>query len=136
MAGIHEVYRAEDLTILNVVWAPLMILLPHEHRMWATIGIYSGREDNIVWTPSGDAVEASSSASLSEKEVFSLPEDAVHSVLNPIGRLTGAIHIYGGDFFMPGRSEWDPESLRRRPFDLAAAKRSFELAQKRFEAAH
>ena len=40
-AGIHELYRADDLTMLNVVWAPLMILLPHEHLMWATIGIYT-----------------------------------------------------------------------------------------------
>ncbi|HTF90250.1 MAG TPA: hypothetical protein VK843_17675, partial [Planctomycetota bacterium] len=94
-AGIHEVYRAADLTILNVIWAPLMILLPHEHRMWATIGIYTGREDNILWQRSGSRVEASGAASLSEKETYSLPEDIVHSVTNPIERMTGAIHIYG-----------------------------------------
>ena len=27
-------------------------------------------------------------------------------------RLTGAIHIYGGDFFAAERSEWDPETLK------------------------
>src|SRR5262245_59777877 len=47
--GLHTVYRADDLTILNVVWAPLMLLFPHNHNMWASIGIYTGREDNIVW---------------------------------------------------------------------------------------
>ena len=46
--------------------------------------------------------------------VFGLGRDAIHSVTNPIRRLTGAIHIYGGDFFKPGRSEWDAESLRER----------------------
>src|SRR5262245_37283620 len=28
-AGIHPLHHAADLTILNVVWAPLMVLLPH-----------------------------------------------------------------------------------------------------------
>jgi len=133
-AGIHQVYRASDLTILNVVWAPLMVLLPHEHRMWATIGIYSGREDNIVWKRAGPRVEAHGAASLSERDVFSLREDAVHSVINPIERTTGAIHIYGGDFFDTPRSEWDAQTLLERPFDLERARRVFEESNRRFEA--
>jgi predicted metal-dependent enzyme (double-stranded beta helix superfamily) len=133
-AGIHTLHRAPNLTILNVIWSPLMILLPHDHRMWATIGIYGGREDNILWQRNGSLVEANGAASLSEKEVFSLPDDAVHSVTNPIERLTGAIHVYGGDFFAEGRSEWDAETLRQRPFDLERARRTFEEAKRRFEA--
>ena len=135
-AGIHPLYHAADLTILNVVWAPLMLLLPHNHNMWATIGIYTGREDNITWTKHGSTIEASGATSLSEKEVFPLPAPAIHSVTNPIGRLTGAIHIYGGDFFAKGRSEWDAESLRERPFDLEAARRTFDEANQRFQAGH
>ena len=133
-AGIHTLYNAEDLTILNVIWAPLMLLLPHNHNMWASIGIYTGREDNITWERQGAVIEAAGAESLSEKEVFALPDTAIHSVTNPIGRLTGAIHIYGGDFFAKGRSEWDAEALRERPFDLDAARRSFQEATKRFQA--
>jgi hypothetical protein len=48
-AGLHKLYQAHDLTILNVVWAPMMTLVPHNHEMWAVIGIYTGREDNIFW---------------------------------------------------------------------------------------
>jgi len=131
-AGIHTLYRAPDLTILNVVWAPLMVLLPHNHRMWATIGIYSGREDNILWRPAGPRVGAFGAASLSEKDVFDLPDDAIHSVVNPIPRLTGAIHVYGGDFFEAPRSEWDSDTLRERPFDIEAARRVFREAAQRF----
>jgi len=131
-AGIHTLYRAPDLTILNVVWAPLMVLLPHNHRMWATIGIYSGREDNILWRPAGPRVGAFGAASLSEKDVFDLPDDAIHSVVNPIPRLTGAIHVYGGDFFAAPRSEWDSDTLRERPFDIEAARRVFREAAQRF----
>jgi len=110
-AGIHTLYHGDDLTILNVIWAPLMVLLPHNHNMWASIGIYSGREDNITWERTGHVIEAAGAASLSEKEIFGLPDTAIHSVTNPIKRMTGAIHIYGGDFFAPGRSEWDSETL-------------------------
>jgi predicted metal-dependent enzyme (double-stranded beta helix superfamily) len=111
-----------------------MLLLPHDHNMWATIGIYTGREDNIIWRRRGREVRAVGAASICEREVFPLPEDAVHSVTNPIGRPTGAIHIYGGDFFVTdGRSEWDPETLCQRPFDLEAARARFREATERFE---
>ncbi len=131
--GVKTIYRAPDLTILNVVWAPLMVLLPHNHNMWASIGIYTGREDNIVWERKGSVIEASGAASLSEKEVFALPADAIHSVTNPIPRMTGAIHIYGGDFFAVPRSEWDSETLRERPMDLEAFQKRFQDADERFK---
>jgi len=134
VAGLHTLHHSDDLTVLNVVWAPLMILLPHNHNMWASIGIYTGREDNITWQRKGAVVEAVGAASLSEKEVFPLPEDAIHSVNNPIPRLTGAIHVYGGDFFAPtGRSEWDPETLTERALDMDAVRARFREANDRFE---
>src|SRR5215831_9407886 len=111
---IQTLYRADDLTILNVIWAPWMTLLPHNHQMWAVIGIYTGREDNIFWrrvpgSPEGK-VEAAGARALSEKDAEPLGRDIIHSVTNPIPRLTGAIHVYGGDFFGVPRSEWDAES--------------------------
>ena len=71
-------------------------------------------------------------ASLSEKDVFDLPDDAIHSVVNPIARLTGAIHVYGGDFFAATRSEWDSETLDERPWDVERARRVFREAAQRF----
>ena len=133
-AGIHPIHRSRDLTILNVVWAPKMVLLPHNHNMWASIGIYTGREDNILWAPQRDRVTATGAASLSARQVLGLPAEAIHSVTNPIGRLTGAIHIYGGDFFAPGRSEWDAETLQERPWDLDSARSEFAKAARRFAA--
>src|SRR5260370_39951550 len=48
-AGIKEIYRSPDLSILNVVWAPRMMVMPHNHHMWAVIGVYGGREGSILW---------------------------------------------------------------------------------------
>jgi predicted metal-dependent enzyme (double-stranded beta helix superfamily) len=129
-AEIQTLCRSEDLTILNVIWGPHMTLLPHNHQMWAVIGIYTGREDNIFWRRvpggSGGKLEAAGARALCEKDAEPLGRDIIHSVTNPIGRLTGAIHVYGGDFFAVPRSEWDPESLLEQRCDVDRIMRQFE----------
>ena len=56
--GLHVLYRSPDLTVLDVIWPPLMTLYPHDHRMWAAIGIYSGREDNAFYRRDDDSLSA------------------------------------------------------------------------------
>jgi predicted metal-dependent enzyme (double-stranded beta helix superfamily) len=129
-AGIQTLFRSDSLTILNVIWGPHMTLFPHNHQMWAVIGIYTGREDNIFWrrvpgSPSGQ-LEAAGARALREKDAEPLGHNIIHSVTNPIPRLTGAIHVYGGDYFAPGRSEWDPESLLEQPCSVDRIVRQFE----------
>jgi predicted metal-dependent enzyme (double-stranded beta helix superfamily) len=131
-AEIQRLYNAPDLTILNVIWAPRMTLMPHDHRMWAVIGIYSGREDNIFWRRIAESaehrIEAARARALSSGDVVSLGRDIIHSVTNPIPRLTAALHIYAGDFFTQQRSQWDPESLLEQPYDVHEVQRLFEEA--------
>ena len=128
-AGLHKLYHAPDLTILNLVWGPMMTLMPHNHQMWAVIGIYSGREDNIFWRrlpDSSSRVEAASARSLCVGDAAPLGHNIIHSVTNPIPRLTAAIHVYGGDFFAAERSEWDPETLTEGPYSAERTMRRFE----------
>ena len=129
MGGIDTLYHGGDLTILNVVWAPLMTVVPHEHRMWAVIGVYTGAEDNMFWRRIGVAgaskIEAAGARSLRVGDAEPLGRDIVHSVTNPIPRLSGAIHVYGGDFFAVERSEWDPERLTEQSYDMERVKRRF-----------
>ena len=118
--GIQTLHRSAELTVLKVLWSPGMVLMPHNHEMWAVIGIYTGREDNILWRrlEGGSRVEAAGARSLGPGETLAMGPEAIHSVINPLGRITGAIHVYGGDFFGVPRSEWDPENLEERPLDL------------------
>jgi len=138
-AGVNKIYNAGNLTILNLVWGPHMTLLPHNHQMWAVIGIYTGREDNIFWRRiSGDPagrVEAAGAKAMSPKDCAPLGKDVIHSVTNPSMRLTGAIHVYGGDFFKEPRSEWDPDTLKETPYDLEKNLRLFEESNARLTAA-
>jgi len=54
-AEIVRLHVSPELTVLKVVWAPGMRFGPHDHRMWAAIGIYTGTEDNAFYRRSGDA---------------------------------------------------------------------------------
>lgn len=130
-AEVQKLYHAPDLTILNVIWGPMMTIMPHNHQMWAVIGIYSGREDNVFWRRLPDAngkVEAAGARALCVGDAEPLGHNIIHSVTNPIPRLTGAIHVYGGDFFAAERSEWDPETLQEGRYDLTKNMKLFEDA--------
>jgi len=135
-AGIETLYRSPKLTILNFAWAPCMSLMPHNHQMYAVIGIYSGREDNLFWRRTETGIEAAGAKSLGAGDVATLGRNIIHSVLNPIGKMTTAIHVYGGDFFEPDepRSEWDHETLEEQPWDIDRVRTLFKQAETRFNA--
>ena len=128
--GIQSIHRSPELTIINVLWPAHMVIMPHNHSMWAVIGVYGGREDNMLWRrlpdDSDGRIEAAGAIALSTKDAQAFGPDVIHSVVNPIQRVTGAIHVYGGDFFGAKRSEWDPESLSEKPYDVEKALRMFK----------
>ncbi|MDP6874542.1 MAG: hypothetical protein QF521_13520 [Alphaproteobacteria bacterium] len=139
-AGVYPLYQADDLTVINFVWAPYMTLLPHNHHMFAVIGLYGGREDNVFWrrleAEDGPALEAAGAESMGPGQAATLGPEIIHSVANPISKLTPAIHVYGGDFFNPPvpRSQWDHETLIEEPWDMQNTHKVFRQADLRFKA--
>jgi len=129
-SGITTIHRSDDLTILNVVWAPLMSIYPHDHRTWAVIGIYGGQEDNAFYRrrKDGSGLDLVNDRSLSEEEAISLGADAIHAVTNPRRKYTGAIHVYGGDFFAIERSEWESAQAPEQRYSVDRAMRTFAEA--------
>jgi predicted metal-dependent enzyme (double-stranded beta helix superfamily) len=130
-AGLDVMNRSSRLTIFAAHWAPQMSLPAHDHRMWALIGLYIGREDNIHWQRTADGLQAHSATVLFPGDVAALPADAIHSVTNPLTQFTGGIHIYGGDFFDTPRSQWDPETLAEEPSNGAKIRAVFERENRR-----
>jgi predicted metal-dependent enzyme (double-stranded beta helix superfamily) len=133
-AGLNVLHHSAELTILNVVWPPLMSLFPHDHRMWAAIGIYSGREDNTFFRRSGGSLVRSGGKELVDGSVLLLGDEVIHAVHNPArSSYTGAVHVYGGDFFGTPRSQWDAETLQEHPYDVEASRRAFDRAEQAFQ---
>ncbi len=133
-AEIGTLYRSPELTILNIIWAPGMYLYPHDHRMWAAIGLYGGREDNIFYRRTPEGLIPAGGKDLQTADSILLGKDAIHAVTNPLRQFTGALHVYGGDFFGVPRSEWDPQTLEEHPYDVEKAKRVFLEANERLRA--
>ena len=129
--GLTLLHHAADLTVLHVVWAPKMTLYPHDHRMWALIGIYAGQEDNAFYRRTGPGqptLAPSGGKSLTTGDTVMLGDDTIHGVTNPRRRLTGAIHVYGGDFVNQPRSQWGPGPVEERPYDMEDLRRQFAEA--------
>jgi predicted metal-dependent enzyme (double-stranded beta helix superfamily) len=127
-AQLTKLHVADDLTVLQVVWGPGQRIRPHDHRTWATIGIYSGGEDNSFYRRADGGLAESGGRELRPKDVCLLGDDTIHAVHNPTTEFAGAIHIYGGDFFEIERSEFDPETFEERPYDNATTLAGFEAA--------
>lgn len=130
-SGLTLLHHADDLTVLHVVWAPSMSIYPHDHRMWAAIGIYAGREDNAFYrreAPGARTLTESGGTRLDTGDTVVLGDDAIHSVTNPLRTLTGAIHVYGGDFVNQPRSRWGPGPREERPYDMEDSMRQFAEA--------
>ena len=131
-ANITPLHHDHDLTIVNIVWTPGMAAYPHDHRMWALIGLYGGREDNTFYRRSPAGLQAAGGTQLGIGDTALFGESIIHSVVNPLRVFTGAIHIYGGDFFGTPRSDWDPETLQERPYDVERARKLIADANERW----
>ena len=77
-------------------------------------------------------IEAAGAMALMAGDAVPLERDIIHSVTNLIPRPTGALHVYGGDFFGVERSEWDPEPLLEQRYDVAKNMRLFDEANAQF----
>jgi predicted metal-dependent enzyme (double-stranded beta helix superfamily) len=133
--GITPLHHTPELTVLHVVWTPGMRLYPHEHNMWAAIGLYGGQEDNAFFRRTPAGLQPSGGTELTERNVLLMGDDAIHSVANPRREHAVALHVYGGDFFAAdGRSEWDADTLEERPRDMQRTARLFEEANARWAA--
>lgn len=120
-------FTSENLSIIKAVWAPRMRFRPHNHLMWAAIGLFGGQEDNAFYRRCGDGIVVSGGRELREGDVALLGDDTIHTVENPRHSLTGAIHVYGGDITArSGRSEWDEDTGEEIAYDFERTRRYFE----------
>ena len=132
--GISAIHNADDLTILRVAWTPGMAINPHEHRMWAVIGMYGGQEDNAFYRRAVGGLEPAGGREVPAGDVLLLGDDVIHAVANSRREYAVALHVYGGDFFSVERSEWDFGTYEERPRDIARTQQLFDEANARWMA--
>jgi len=111
-------YRSAELTVLNVSLRPGMLSIPHDHRMWAVIGIYQGEETNTFYRRGEAGLEESNHRTVHAGEAILLGADVVHAIENPLDRPTLGLHVYGGDLIGEARSMWSPHDGKEHPYDI------------------
>ena len=122
----EALYRGSDLLVLHGVLPPTPKPVdPHDHRMWAVVGVYHGQEDNQLFARTDGAVlEPTERFSLTPGEIRPLDAATIHSVQAAGGRYLGAVHVYGGDLFGTPRSTW--RDGVEQPHDESALPAFFE----------
>jgi predicted metal-dependent enzyme (double-stranded beta helix superfamily) len=129
-AGFDVLYAADNLSILNFIWAPGMELHAHNHNLWAVIGIYTGNEENTFYVKRDDTIVKQNSKNVTAGNVVMLGREVIHSVKNVTKKFTGGIHIYGGDFINIKRSQWDNSSAKESAYDMQQTRQIFADANR------
>jgi predicted metal-dependent enzyme (double-stranded beta helix superfamily) len=121
--GDMAIYRSPELTILKAAVPARFKSPPHNHLMWAVIGVYDGQENNYFYRRSGESLEAAGGRELQPPDVLVLGTDAIHAIENPLDRTSFAIHVYGGDLPAAPRRMWNPFTLQEEPFEYQSMMR-------------
>ena len=111
------IYRSPELTVLKAAVPAGFKSPPHNHLMWAVIGVYDGQENNYFYRRSGDSLETAGGKDLKPPDVLVLGVDAIHAIANPLERTSYAIHVYGGDLPGAPRRMWNPSTLKEEAFE-------------------
>jgi predicted metal-dependent enzyme (double-stranded beta helix superfamily) len=111
-------FRSPELTVLNVTLRPGALSAPHDHHMWAVIGIYGGVETNTFYRRTAGRLVEANRRTVPTGEAVLLGEDVIHTVENPLETPTRGLHVYGGDLLGAARSMWDPKTGREAPYDI------------------
>ena len=112
--GITVLTASPQLTVQRVVWPAGVRIPPHDHRMWAVVGVYRGREDNALFRRADHMLHQTGGRQVDTGEVLVLDADAIHAVANSSTAPCVALHVYGGDLEGTPRSTWTPDE---QPFD-------------------
>jgi predicted metal-dependent enzyme (double-stranded beta helix superfamily) len=111
-------FRSSELFVLNAVVYPHFKSPPHDHRMWAVIGIYEGQENNTFYRRSSERLEEINHREIRAGEAVFLGPDVIHAIENPLGSNTLGLHVYGGDIIAATRSMWHPHTGEELPYDV------------------
>jgi predicted metal-dependent enzyme (double-stranded beta helix superfamily) len=80
-----------------------------------------------VPNPAKYQIEAAGGAALGIGDVTILGRDVIHSMVNPLAKISGATHVYDGNFLAIQRSMWDAKTLAEQPYDINAVAKGMPL---------
>ncbi len=114
--GERVLCQDKDLTVLNVRIPAGFCSPPHNHTIWAVVGIYEGQEDNTFYRLVDGEVRMIERHEVRAPGVLTLDGSTIHAIANPLAQLSCGLHVYGGHLDDAPRSLWDPDTHQPAPF--------------------
>lgn len=123
-ARIETLHASPRLTVQVIAWPVGAQTDPHEHNMWAVVGVFDGEETNRFYSAGADGrLVPSGSRVVGVGDVLSLDEAAVHDAASTGPTGLCALHVYGGDLFGVDRRAWNPAGIPGPYEEVVAGRR-------------
>lgn len=109
---------SDELTIFRVALDPGVVTPPHDHGLWTCVGVYAGREDNVLYEERDTWLQVSGSRSVGSGEVLELAPKAIHAIQNVGSDVSMSLHVYLGPLHKTPRHMWHPRTWQREDLDV------------------
>ncbi len=128
--GVHLLHEEpnHDLAVFVLSWLPNRGTTPHNHKTWAVVVGMQGQEQEVNWDRLDDGgkpgyadLKRGEAHVMTAGEVARCYPEHIHSVWNVGKDISMSLHTYGRHINYTGRSEFDPEAKREKPFVVKVA---------------
>jgi predicted metal-dependent enzyme (double-stranded beta helix superfamily) len=128
--GVHMLHEEpnHDLAIFLISWLPHRGTTPHNHKTWAVVVGLEGQEQETNYdrlddgtTPGYADLKASGERVMGAGDIARCFPEHIHSVWNVGKGVSMSLHTYGRHINYTGRSEFDLDHKREKPYVVKVA---------------
>ena len=112
-----------DLAVFLISWLPDRGTTPHNHKTWAVVVGMEGSEQEVNYERLDDGsrpgyadLKPGETQVMKAGDVARCYPEHIHSVWNVGKGISMSLHTYGRHINYTGRSEFDPEAKREKPY--------------------
>ena len=112
-----------DLAVFLISWLPNRGTTPHNHKTWAVVVGMEGQEEEVNYErldngskPGFADLKRGGAHVMKAGDVARCYPEHIHSVWNTGTGVSMSLHTYGRHINYTGRSEFDPEGKREKPY--------------------
>ena len=131
--GVHLLHEEpnHDLAVFVLSWLPNRGTTPHNHKTWAVVVGLEGDEQEVNYERRDDGskpgyadLRRGGAHVMRAGDVGRCYPEHIHSVWNVGKDISMSLHTYGRHINHTGRSEFDPETKREKPFIVKVAEKA------------
>lgn len=128
--GVHMLHEESnhDLAVFLISWLPNRGTTPHNHKTWAVVVGIEGQEEEINFervddgtSPGFADLRRGGEHIMGAGDISRCYPEHIHSVRNIGKDISMSLHTYGRHINYTGRSEFDLELKREKPFMVKVA---------------